>query len=257
MVGAQDGTIAQQLLPAGFPESAIGIVLRRKAQSRLILQPYMPRAGITGGHERVVALAADPDDVVEPAAIAQARLSKERDVGDERRVHALVPEDVGQDQLVGPKGRPSLLDVGKSESTGPPASPGGKRRQVLGKVMVEHDAFGGQPVEVGRLDPGVSVGTDESQMQAVADDDDHVHGVILADRGLGARSLLQAVRHQGMTPSAASGILVTERTIMKSHPLDSRTLAGPIQRSTIVPVLGFPNLGGDHSTRCAEARVAP
>ena len=42
--------------------------------------------------------------------------------------------------------------------------------------MVEDDPLGRQAVEVGRLDPGIAVGTQEAQVQAVADDDDDVHG---------------------------------------------------------------------------------
>ena len=42
--------------------------------------------------------------------------------------------------------------------------------------MVENDPLGGQPVEVGRLDPGIAVGTQKAQVQAVANHDDDIHG---------------------------------------------------------------------------------
>ncbi len=42
--------------------------------------------------------------------------------------------------------------------------------------MVENDSLGRQPVEVGRLDPGIAIGTQKAQVQAVANHDDDIHG---------------------------------------------------------------------------------
>ena len=47
--------------------------------------------------------------------------------------------------------------------------------------MVENDPLGRQPVEVGRLDPGIAVGTQKAQVKAIANDDDDIHGPIVAD----------------------------------------------------------------------------
>ena len=59
--------------------------------SRPIFEPDVPGAGIARGDQRIVSLAADPDHLIEPAAIAQAGLAQQWDVGDERGAHALVP----------------------------------------------------------------------------------------------------------------------------------------------------------------------
>ena len=110
-------------------------------------------------------------------------LAQQGDIRDQGGAHPLVPEQVGQDPFVGAQRRPALLRVGKPVPAGPPASPGGKRGQVLGEVVVEDDPLGGQPVEVRRFDPGIAVGTQKAQVQAVANDDDDVHGPTIQGSG--------------------------------------------------------------------------
>ena len=149
-VAMEHGPIAQELLPAGLSRARGRDRPRAGAAARA-----RPRAGPSarrgslGGHERVIALAANPDDLVEPAAEAHAGLAEQGDVGDQGRPHPLVPEHVGQDQLVGPERGPALIGVGEAVPAGPPAPTGRQGGQVLGEVVVEDDPLGRQAVQVG------------------------------------------------------------------------------------------------------------
>ena len=68
--------------------------------------------------------------------------------------------------------------------SGSPGEPG-LGTDGISVVLVEDDPLGGQSVEVGCLDPAIAVRAQESQVQAVADDDDDVHGPILTPDGAG------------------------------------------------------------------------
>ncbi len=167
----------------------MGIILRREAKTGLVFQAHVPGAWITWKDERVVTGAAHPDDLVKAPPVAETRFTQQGDIGNQCGVDTPVPEKVGQNPFVGAEGRPALLCVCESVTAGPPASARGKRRQVFGEMVVEHDAFGSEPVEVGRLDPGIAVGTDKAEVQAVADDDDDVHESIRLG-GVNSRQLL-------------------------------------------------------------------
>ena len=173
--GPKHGPVAKELLPANLPEITIGVVLLRQTKARFLVEPHVLRPGITRDNVRVVPLAPHPDRFIEPASVSEPCLSQQGDVRDQGGMDPLVPEDVGQNLFLGAERRPTLRFVGETVAAGPPASAGGKRRQVFGEVMVEDDPLRGQTVEVGRFDPGIAVGTDEAEMQAVADDDDDVH----------------------------------------------------------------------------------
>ena len=175
-VCTQHGPVPEELLPALLPEPLVRVVVGRKPQTRLVTQLNLPGPGVVGGNQRVISLSAHPEHVVEPAAVAQTGLAQQGNIRDQCGAHALVPEQVGQDQLVAAQRRPTLLRVGKAVPPRPPASPRGQRGQVFGKVMIEDGPLRRQAVEVGRLDPGVAVSTQEPQVQAVADHDDDVHG---------------------------------------------------------------------------------
>ena len=43
-------------------------------------------------------------------------------------------------------------------------------------MVVENNSLGGQPIKVGRFDPGIAIGTQKAQVKAVANDDDDIHG---------------------------------------------------------------------------------
>ncbi len=136
----------------------------------------MPGAGIGGVDERVIALTPDPDHLVEPASVALSDFAEQRHVGDECGAHPLVPEQVGQDALVRPQRRPALFGIGEPITARPPAPPGRQGRQILGEMVVEYDRLGGQSIQAGRFDPGISVGTQKAQVQAIANHNDDVHG---------------------------------------------------------------------------------
>ena len=143
----------------------------------------MPARGSPGGTSGSYPWPADPDDLVEPPAEPLAGVAEQGDVGDQGGAHPLVPEQVGQDRLVGPERGPAQIGVGEPVPAGPPAPAGRERGQVLGEVVVEDHPLRRQPVEVRRLDPAVAVRAEEPEVQAVADDDDDVHGPILASPG--------------------------------------------------------------------------
>ncbi len=176
VVGAEHRAVPQELLPPRLPEVTGRIVVGREPEAGLVGQVDVPDPGIGRRHERIVALPAHPDDVVEPPSVAQSGLAEKRDVRDEGGPDPLVPEQVGQDRLIGPQRRPPLLRVGEPVSPGPPAPPGWQGGQVLGEMVIEDDPLRRQAVKVRRLDPGVAVGAQEPQVHAVANHDDDVHG---------------------------------------------------------------------------------
>ena len=75
-VAAEDGPIAQELLPTGFPELIVRVVFRWQPEAGLIREPDFPGAGIIRRDQRVVPLSPDPDHLVEPASEAHAGLAE-------------------------------------------------------------------------------------------------------------------------------------------------------------------------------------
>ena len=77
------------------------VIVIGQAQARLVIEVHAAGARITGRHEGIVSLTADPDHLVKAPAESHADFAQERDIRDQGRAHALVPEQVGQDRLVG------------------------------------------------------------------------------------------------------------------------------------------------------------
>src|SRR5262249_978549 len=156
------GSIAEELLPAFLPEFVVGIVGGREAESRLVFDAHDAGAGIVWRNERIVALASDPEDLIEALAVALADVAGQREVGDRGGAAPLIPEPVGQDALFGMEGRPAARGVGEPVGAAPPAPARRESREVLGVVVVEHDALGREAVEVRSLDPAVAVTPQEA-----------------------------------------------------------------------------------------------
>ena len=159
-----------------FQKRARVIIFIGEAQPWLILQSHAASARISSRHERIIPLAPDPDNVVKAASIAHAGFPQQGHIRDQSGAHALVAKTVGQDPFVVAQRRPAQVGISEPIPAGPPASPGGQRGQVFGKVLIKHDPFGGQPVKVGRLDPGITIDTQKTQVKTVANDDDDIHG---------------------------------------------------------------------------------
>ena len=126
-----------------------------------------------GRHERVITLARDPDDLVEPASEAHAGLTEQRDV-ETGAVRTLPLQRTSADaRRAGAASSPgSGSAVGRGvRST---SSDGWAGWSGSGKWWSKTTP-GGQPIQAGCLDPRVTVSTQEAQVQAVADDGDDVH----------------------------------------------------------------------------------
>ena len=148
--------IAQKLLPPGFPaarESSSSSGRRRPGSS----SRRTPR------REDLRAARGDRMPGPAPRSARQTlvqipcRLRVRGNIRDQGGADPRIPKQVGQDRFVRAKRRPALIGIGKPIATGPPTSPCRQRGQVFGKVMVENDSLGRQPVEVGGLDPGIAI----------------------------------------------------------------------------------------------------
>ncbi len=82
-------------------------------------------------------------------------------------------------------------------------------------MMVEHDSLGGQPVEVRRFNPGISVSTEKTQVQAVANHDDDIHGSrlypVIPGRGITGYKITERGEDRDDWPEGAMAMLVPRR----------------------------------------------
>ena len=277
-VRLQPRPVAEHLLPPRDPQIPFGIILRRQPQPRLVVDPDAPGARVGRRDVGVISRPPDPDDLVEPPPEPVPGLAEQGVVRDQGRADAPAPEQVGEDRLVGAERRPALLRVGEPIAARPPAPPGGQGRQVLGEVKVEDDPLGREPVERGRLDPGISIRAEEPEVQAVAGDDEDVHAAYCSDRNRTAGGMVNRHRPRSSGPARPTAFMTAgrrgqisprialepvSRTLRGSHPLlRSRRIAAsfPWSRSrshSDVVFLESISSGAEGILRSEEPRPGP